>query len=329
MPKIVVQGYEADGEGNGKATHKEANQKKLEDWFAANQDKLSLVADQLTKKLGADKFKNVTLTNPQVSYEEVTVNTYTWKNPKVTFNIQAKPGYQLTEPTTDSKQISLTIRVLYENQTYTQNLLTIQGASPTAAPNTASVGNPATAIKSVNVYLNYTGPAIMLNADLPTVGGQENTLINGTSNVTGEFNTKFRKLLVSVFRQGHAQSSLFQAVINYVNKFDSKFSAKFVTNSRDVVTITKVQNTKELRPGTLDDLNNNNVFLQQIKGDTEAVYFTVTALTNDKWLNIVLVRIPLTKFVRPLTEFQAQSATAPTQEGQTTQGQENLQVQVL
>ncbi|UBX98866.1 hemagglutinin [Mycoplasmopsis synoviae] len=329
MPKIVVPGYEADGEGKGKATHEEANKTKLEAWFASNQDKFTLVADQLTRKLGSDKFKNVTLTNPQVSYEEVTVNSNAWKNPKVTFNIQAKPGYQLTEPTTDSKQISLTIRVLYENQASTQNLLTIQGASPTAAPNTASVGNPATAIKSVNVYLNYTGPAIMLNADLPTVGGQENTLINGTSNVTGEFNTKFRKLLVSVFRQGHAQSSLFQAVINYVNKFDSKFSAKFVTNSRDGVTITKVQNTKELRPGTLDDLNNNNVFLQQIKGDTEAVYFTVTALTNDKWLNIVLVRIPLTKFVRPLTEFQAQSATAPTQEGQTTQGQENLQVQVL
>ncbi|WP_052717798.1 hypothetical protein [Mycoplasmopsis synoviae] len=29
MPKIVVQGYEADGEGNGKATHEEANKTKL------------------------------------------------------------------------------------------------------------------------------------------------------------------------------------------------------------------------------------------------------------------------------------------------------------
>ncbi|UBX97236.1 hemagglutinin [Mycoplasmopsis synoviae] len=332
MPKIVVPGYEADGEGKGKATHEEANKTKLEAWFASNQDKFTLVADQLTRKLGSDKFKNVTLTNPQVSYEEVTVNSNAWKNPKVTFNIQAKPGYQLTEPTTDSKQISLTIRVLYENQASTQNLLTIQGASPTAAPNTASVGNPATAIKSVNVYLNYTGPAIMLNADLPTVGGQENTLINGTSNVTGAFNNAFRgNPTKGLLFTNRYPNPLLQSVINYVNKFDSKFSAKFVTNSRDGVTITKVEKTKELRPGTLDDLvkNRNIVFLQQIKGDTEAVYFTVTALTNDKWLNIVLVRIPLTKFVRPLTEFQAQSATAPTQEGQTTQGQENLQVQVL
>nr|WP_318023960.1 hypothetical protein [Mycoplasmopsis synoviae] len=114
MPKIVVPGYEADGEGNGKATHETTNQQKLQQWFAteSNWEKLS---EQLTKKLGSDKFKNVTLTNPQVSYEEVTVNSNTWKNPKVTFNIQAKPGYQLTEPTTDPKQISLTIRVLYSS----------------------------------------------------------------------------------------------------------------------------------------------------------------------------------------------------------------------
>ncbi|MFL1037848.1 hemagglutinin, partial [Mycoplasmopsis synoviae] len=90
--------------------------------------------------------------------------------------------------------------------------------------------------------------------------------------------------------------------------------------------ITKVESGTQLRPGTLDDLvknDRNNVFLQQMKNDTETVYLPVTALTNDKWLNTVLVRIPLTKFVRPLTEFRAQSATAPTQEGQTTQGQEN------
>ncbi|MFA7713118.1 hemagglutinin [Mycoplasmopsis synoviae] len=156
MPKIVVDdGYVEDIEENNKENNKNTNQQKLEAWFKANQDKFTLVADQLTRKLGSDKFKNVTLTNPQVSYEEITVNSNTWKNPKVTFNIQAKPGYQLTEPTTDPKQISLTIRVLYENQTSTQNLLTIQGASPSAAPSDASADNPASAIKNVNVYLNY------------------------------------------------------------------------------------------------------------------------------------------------------------------------------
>ncbi|AAZ43667.1 hypothetical protein [Mycoplasmopsis synoviae] len=164
MPKIVIDNYVADGYDvannaeNNRAQHEAANLEKLRTWFAtpANWEKLS---EQLTKKLGANKFKNVTLTNPQVSYEEVTINTYTWKNPKVTFNIQAKPGYQLTEPTTepttDSKQISLTIRVLYENQVSTQNLLTIQGASPSAAPNGANTADHPQTIKDINVYLNY------------------------------------------------------------------------------------------------------------------------------------------------------------------------------
>ncbi|MFL0973634.1 hemagglutinin [Mycoplasmopsis synoviae] len=155
MPKIVVPTYEPDTTGNSKATHEEANKTKLEAWFT-NSANWAGLEDQLTKKLGADKFKNVVLTAPTVSYEEVTVNTNTWKNPKVTFSIQAKPGYQLTEPTTNPKQISLTIRVLYENQTSTQNLLTIQGASPSAAPRRAIV-NDAKVKAKVNVYLNYTG----------------------------------------------------------------------------------------------------------------------------------------------------------------------------
>ncbi|MFL1005861.1 hemagglutinin, partial [Mycoplasmopsis synoviae] len=78
---------------------------------------------------------------------------------------------------------------------------------------------------------------------------------------------------------------LLQSVINYVNKFDPKFRAQFVTNSKNAVTITKVEKTKELRPGTLDDLlsNKNIVFLQQIKGDTEAVYFAVSAIASNGW----------------------------------------------
>ncbi|MFL1073688.1 hemagglutinin, partial [Mycoplasmopsis synoviae] len=90
--------------------------------------------------------------------------------------------------------------------------------------------------------------------------------------------------------------------------------AEFVTNSKNGVTITKVESDTQLRPGTLDDLNRNNVFLQQIQRDTKAVYFAVTALTNNKWLNTVLVRIPLTKFVRPITPFTASAVMIPTTE---------------
>ncbi len=248
MPKIVVSGYEADGAGVNKAQHEEANKTKLQQWFAteSNWEKLS---EQLTKKLGSDKFKNVVLTAPTVSYEEVTVNSNTWKNPKVTFNIQAKPGYQLTQPTTDPKQISLTIRVLYENQTSTQNLLTIQGASPTAAPSGSTPSNNAAVIRDVNVYMNYTGPSIVLDQAVPAVGTAANTSLNGTSNVTGDFNNKFNKLLIRY----KAETSLFQTIINYVNKFDPKFRAAFVTSINGVA-LTSVQSGTQLRIGNLNDL---------------------------------------------------------------------------
>ncbi|SYV92820.1 Uncharacterised protein, partial [Mycoplasmopsis synoviae] len=136
------------------------------------------------------------------------------------------------------------------------------------------------------MYLNYTGPNIELDQAVPAVGTAANTSINGTSNVTDkDFNTKFKKLLVSVFSNGNAQSSLFQAIINYVNKFDPKFRAAFVTNGTNGVTITKVESDTQLRIGTLDDLvkNRNNVFLQQIQGDTKAVYLPVTAIASNNW----------------------------------------------
>ncbi|WP_369027524.1 hemagglutinin [Mycoplasmopsis synoviae] len=319
MPKIVVEGYQPAGHGSNKEAHETENTRLLQQWFAteSNWEKLS---EQLTKKLGSDKFKNVTLTNPQVSYEEVTVNSNTWKNPKVTFTVEAKPGYELTQPTTDPKQISLTIRVLYSSQESNQNLLTIQGASSSAAPRNATV-NDANVKANVNVYLNYTGPSIVLDADLPTVGEQENTSLNGTSNVDGDFNTAFRGNPSSglLFTNRYA-NPLLKSVINYVNKFDPKYRAEFVTNSINGVTLTKVQKDRqkkdrELRPGNLEDLlYNDNVFLQQMKNDTEAVYFAVTALTNDKWLNTVLVRILLTKFVRPVSVLEEQSAQDQTPE---------------
>ncbi|MFL0973845.1 hemagglutinin, partial [Mycoplasmopsis synoviae] len=99
---------------------------------------------------------------------------------------------------------------------------------------------------------------------------------NGTSNVDDAFNTAFRGNPSSgLLFTNRYPNPLLQSVINYVYKFDPKYRATFVTNSRDGVTITKVESGTQLRPGTLDDLNKNNVVLQQIKGDTEAVNFAV------------------------------------------------------
>ncbi|SYV92855.1 Uncharacterised protein, partial [Mycoplasmopsis synoviae] len=151
-------------------------------------------------------------------------------------------------------------------------------------PNKTTKVNDENVLRTVNVYLNYTGPSIVLDADLPQVGAATNTSLNGTSNVEGTFNTAFRGNPTSglLFTNRYA-NPLLKSVINYVNKFDPKYRAEFVTDARDGVTITKVQNTRELRPGTLDDLDKDNVFLQQIKGDTEAVYFAVSAIASNGW----------------------------------------------
>ncbi|MFA7713117.1 hemagglutinin [Mycoplasmopsis synoviae] len=311
MPKIVVDGYVADGAGANKAQHETENTRLLQQWFdtPANWEKLS---EQLTKKLGSSKFKNIVLTSPMVSYEDTSSNT---RVPKVTFTLQGKEGYELQTTDGASATLSLSIRVLYTSESSTQNVLRYQGASSSAAPNRASNPNDATTIKNVNVYLNYTGPDIVLDQDLPTVGTANNTSLNGTSNVDDAFNTAFRGNPSSgLLFTNRYPNPLLQSVINYVNKFDPKYRATFVTNSRDGVTITKVESGTQLRPGTLDDLNKNNVFLQQIKGDTEAVYFAVTAIASNNWLNTFLIRIPLTKFVKPLTVFTATPTSALTQD---------------
>ncbi|MBD5788784.1 phase-variable hemagglutinin [Mycoplasma synoviae GX11-T] len=325
MPKIVIGDYVAAGYDvataaeNNREKHEAKNRPLLEQWFKVNQDKLSLVAEQLTKKLGEEKFKNMVLSNPEISWDEVEFSkgnvTKLYLTPKVTFNLAAKEGYG--KVTGSLETVTLTIRNLYKETNPDTNVFATQGASSSATPNNASQANDATAIEKVNVYLNYTGPSIVLDVAHPTVGEKENTSINGTSNVEGTFNNAFRGNPSSgLLFTNRYPNPLLQSVINYVNKFDPKFRAAFVTDSRDGVTISNVTNNVQLRPGTLDDLqsNKNKVFLQQIKGDTEAVYFAVSAIASNNWLNTFLIRIPLTKFVRPISVLQTPDQQQ-TQEG--------------
>ncbi|UBX97932.1 hemagglutinin [Mycoplasmopsis synoviae] len=135
MPKIVVEDYQPAGHGNNKDTNETTNQQKVQEWFntSSNWEKLS---EQLTKKLGADKFKNVTLSSPTVTYETISTSRDV-RIPKVTFTVAAKDGYNLTAPTGGTKQITLSIRVLYTSQNQTENALRYQGVSSSAAPNRA------------------------------------------------------------------------------------------------------------------------------------------------------------------------------------------------
>ncbi|MFL0973836.1 hemagglutinin, partial [Mycoplasmopsis synoviae] len=94
----------------------------------ANWEKLS---EQLTKKLGANKFKNVVLTASTVSYEDGGSNT---RIPKVTFTLQGKEGYELQTDNGATSSLTLSIRVLYISDDATQNALRYQGTSSSAAP---------------------------------------------------------------------------------------------------------------------------------------------------------------------------------------------------
>ncbi|QEX46131.1 GA module-containing protein [Mycoplasmoides gallisepticum] len=299
MPKITLESFTES------QTNEDDNKTKLQTWFDTKEN-WSNLEDQLVKKLGSEKFKNVKLTNPQVDWDIVNNNEY---RPKVTFNVTQKEGYELQSGSEFSQILTMVIRVLYTTESPNANVLQMQGASSSASPNRAREANHPHTIKDVNVYLNYTGPAIVLNADLPKVGKVENTTTNGTSSVTGAFNDKFKDLIIS---DKKTASLFFQAIQKYVNTFDPKYPAKLISEEKNGITLTRVVDTA-LRIANFND--SNAVFLQQIKDDTEAVYFAVMGVASNKWLNTFLIRIPLTKFVKPLTTFTSTPASAPAQTG--------------
>ncbi|MFL1043449.1 hemagglutinin [Mycoplasmopsis synoviae] len=319
MPKIVVDGYVADGAGANKAQHETENTRLLQQWFdtPANWEKLS---EQLTKKLGSSKFKNIVLTSPMVSYEDTSSNT---RVPKVTFTLRGKEGYNLQTDNGATSSLTLSIRVLYTSAESTQNVLQMQGASSSATPGNTRTVSDTNVLRNVNVYLNYTGPVILLDADLPAVGTANNTTINGTSKIEGnDLATKVKALLNKTANQNDP-TDLMKAITKYVQTIDPKYLTSVPASAgnsryRAWVSWLKTEGVvlkqSELKyPG--------DVFLQQMHMDSEAVYLPIGGFTDDQWLNTFLIRIPLTKFVRPLTEFQAQSEAAPTEE---TSGEQDL-----
>ncbi|MFL1038959.1 hemagglutinin, partial [Mycoplasmopsis synoviae] len=95
--------------------------------------------------------------------------TNTVKTPTVKFTVASKEGYTLDN---SANEISLVFRVLYNRDNESTIQLPTQGASSSAVPNRASSPKYETTIKTVNVYLNYTGPSIVLDEAHPTVGEQ-------------------------------------------------------------------------------------------------------------------------------------------------------------
>ncbi|MFL0990378.1 hemagglutinin [Mycoplasmopsis synoviae] len=130
------------------------NKQVLDAWFATNQDKLSLVAEQLTKKLGKDKFKNMVLSTPTITWDEVEFSGRRYLTSKVTFTLTPKDGYEKVSDS--SETVTLTIRNLYKEANPDTNIFATQGASLSAAPRNATVNDANVKVK-INVYLNYTG----------------------------------------------------------------------------------------------------------------------------------------------------------------------------
>ncbi|MBD5788877.1 VlhA.4.02 variable lipoprotein family protein, partial [Mycoplasma synoviae GX11-T] len=123
MPKIVLEGFDSSW------TNDLDNQNKIKAWFgdAVNWEGLS---DQLTKKLGAERFKNVKLTFKEASFSSDNIKT-----PTVTFTVAAKEGYTLTTgDNASATEISLVVRVLYNRGSENVIQLPRQGASSSAAP---------------------------------------------------------------------------------------------------------------------------------------------------------------------------------------------------
>ncbi|WP_318035628.1 hypothetical protein [Mycoplasmopsis synoviae] len=113
MPKIVVQGYVADTTEDNKDTNEAANQKKLEAWFT-NSANWAGLEDQLTKRLGSDKFKNVKLTYASVTLTDFTAGRgVTRWNPTVKFSVKAKDDYALDS--TSASELDIVVRVLYKS----------------------------------------------------------------------------------------------------------------------------------------------------------------------------------------------------------------------
>ncbi|MFA7700235.1 hemagglutinin [Mycoplasmopsis synoviae] len=143
MPKIVLEGFDS-----GWTQNSEENQRKIRDWFreASNWAGLS---DQLTKKLGAERFKNVKLTFKNATFAGTNIKT-----PTVTFTVAAKEGYTLDNST---NEISLVVRVLYNRDDESTIQMPTQGASSSAVPNNTTTVSDPNVLRTVNVYLNYTG----------------------------------------------------------------------------------------------------------------------------------------------------------------------------
>ncbi|MFL1038946.1 hemagglutinin, partial [Mycoplasmopsis synoviae] len=97
--------------------------------------------------LGEEKFKNMVLSNPTISWDEVKFSNRLYLTSIVTFNLAAKEVYEKSSDSLET--VTLTIRNLYKAAAPNTNVFATQRASSSPAPGNTMKPNDATTIEKV------------------------------------------------------------------------------------------------------------------------------------------------------------------------------------
>ncbi|MFL1058513.1 hemagglutinin, partial [Mycoplasmopsis synoviae] len=84
----------------------------------------------------------MSLSNPTITWDELTIPEGTILTPKVTFTLTPKNGYTLADNSENT--VTLTIRNLYKEANPDTNIFATQGTSSSATSNNASQAKDAT-----------------------------------------------------------------------------------------------------------------------------------------------------------------------------------------
>ncbi|WP_406613556.1 hypothetical protein ACJA23_02145 [Mycoplasma corogypsi] len=284
---------------------------KFKEWFSHDEN-LQKAAETLTKTLGSENFNNVKLSEPKFTFKYVYYKDSTSRrvllDPIVTLTVTAKDNTVLKEES--EKEIKLQLRDLRDSELdsgmYPFELPWVYFTASPAPSNQITTDNKKIAWDFLNQIVNYDGPTIPLDASslvgkLGVTEGEKPTVNNTSTISSNEFNETFKAWFLN-------QTNKFQyGIRNYIHKLDNRFNVDNVDNVAAsgifVAYPDDLSNTvHNLRYRELPRVK-TQFALQQVHSDKEAVYLPMYARTQNGWLRIFLIRIPLSKFVKPVETF--------------------------
>ncbi|WP_406614679.1 hypothetical protein ACJA23_01650 [Mycoplasma corogypsi] len=280
----------------------------LKAWFD-NKNNWKDLSSSLTKKLGSENFNNVKLGDPTFSFKYVVFDKGVYIFTQATFELTAQDN------TTWSKEDGV-------KNTITIELSDLRNASHNNGTEPSDVGwnyftknlgsnDQKIAWDIMAKFVEYNGPAIPLdasmlnNSNLGTGLTDQKTIFN-TQNVPADFNKSFKDWFLT-YLDNSDQNKLKNVLTHYLKRYDARFN---LSNGAVVAYPFDRNNVKNIGYNSKDELR-NNFSLQQIQGDHEAVYLPIQVSSVKRWIATYFIRIPLTKFVKPVAKLEAaQSAPA-------------------